>query len=252
MTLIAQISDTHICAGSMDAAVRLDELARTVEAINGLRPRPVAVIHTGDLAQNGTAADYAAARAILSRLAMPFLPAVGNRDHREALHAAFLADLLPDRHGGFVQYAVDVGRVRIVVADTRDGASNLGAFCEARQSHLRRLLADQPDRITLIILHHPPVPIPALAKQPLQFRDEKHARELLVCLAGASQVAGVVTGHVHRSAFVPLGGTMLASMPSLATDLRREQLPDGFARTPIFRLLSVTGMRLSFASVAVR
>ena len=57
--IIAQITDTHL--GAADAAdqvfrARAENLRACVADINGLDPKPDAVIHTGDMTQHGQAA----------------------------------------------------------------------------------------------------------------------------------------------------------------------------------------------------
>ena len=126
--IIVQISDTHIETASATASSRLGDLERTVEAINALSPRPVAVLHTGDVSHDASPGDYAAARGVLGRLACPVYAIVGNRDRRLAFNVAFGPDGYLEHGSGFVQYAVDIGPVRLVAADTLDDTSALGGF----------------------------------------------------------------------------------------------------------------------------
>ncbi len=133
--LIAQISDCHItCPGApayglIDTAERL---CSTVEALNSLDPRPDLVIGTGDLTQSGMKAEYAALRTVLSKLAVPFFPCIGNHDAREPFRIAFahLAHLI-DRMG-FIQYVIEGFSIRLIMLDTVKAGSDEPTLCPTR------------------------------------------------------------------------------------------------------------------------
>lgn len=248
MITIAQISDTHIAGASSG---RLRDLARAVAAINALDPPPAAVLHTGDVAHDGREPEYAAAVEVLARLRSPLFAIPGNRDRRGPFRAAFANAGNLDDAPLFIQYAADLGPLRLIALDTLDDESGLGAFCHARLRECERLLAKDMAKPTLVLLHHPPVPIPSLPRQPLQFRDVGEAGRLRAMLEGCQSIVGVVAGHVHRSDAVPLGRAMLTTMPSIAIDLRRERTPYGYTQRLIFHLHRFDGHALRTASVVV-
>jgi 3',5'-cyclic-AMP phosphodiesterase len=67
--IFAQISDTHILAQTSEPAEgerRAENLRQCVADIN--RQRPDAVVHTGDLVQNGLLQEYEYLREILAPL----------------------------------------------------------------------------------------------------------------------------------------------------------------------------------------
>ncbi len=244
--IIAQISDTHIQTQLPSARSRLEDLACTVASINALRPRPAAVLHTGDVAHDATSSDYAAARAALSRLACPVYAAVGNRDRRELFRDTFASQGHFECDSSFVQFAVDLGAARIVAVDTLDAQSNLGDFCTEREVSLRRLLEVRREQPTLVFLHHPPVALPG---SPLQFRDSTRAASLVRCLTQCSGVIGVFAGHVHRACAVALGGVTLSTVPSIAADLSWEELSNRHAGRPIYHLHAIEGSQVASASI---
>lgn len=250
--IIAQISDTHIQLAEPAAAGRLDDLVRTVQSINDLPEQPDLVLHTGDVAHDATTADYAAARTALSRLKAPVYATIGNRDRRESFYTAFVGDGYLRPGFGFAQYAFDAGPLRLVAVDTQDDASALGGFCQARADDLRQLLAAGNGKPTLVFAHHPPLTLPDMKEPALQYRDHAAAGLLVDCLAKASNVIGVVTGHVHRARAVPLGRVTLTTVPSIAADLSREKDGERYVRRPIFQLHRVDGSRLESESVLVR
>jgi len=246
---IAQISDTHIDARASGARARLDDLARTIVAINALRPRPLATIHTGDVAHNGDARDYAAARAALSRLETPLFAIPGNRDRREEFSSAFpmSGEIPSDRR--FIQFAAEVGPLWLLGIDTLDGESGLGAYCDERAAGLKSLLATTASRPLLVMLHHPPLVIPSLPSKRLQFRDAGQADALRQTLESIPHLIGAVAGHVHRSDSVTLGRVQLTTMPSIAVDLRWERTPYGYTTRSIFHLHRFDGRDLTTACI---
>lgn len=240
MTTIAQISDTHVAAGTPAAARRIDDLARTIAAINALRPRPLAVVHTGDVAHDATVEDYRAACTALDRLELPLYAIVGNRDRREPFKRAFAGGGYLDAASPFVQYAVDLGPVRLVAVDTLHDDSGLGGFCRRRAEELARLLDARGSQPTLVIAHHPPVEVPSLkARNPLQFQDASEAAALVEAIGRAPQVLGVVAGHIHRTESVAIAHTTLTTMTSVAADLRRGRDKETDPEAPVFHLHTI-------------
>src|SRR5438552_740996 len=57
---------------------------------------------------------------------------------------------------GFLCYEAGVGRVRILALDTNVPGAAGGLLCRERLAWLDGCLAEQPDRPTLILQHHPP------------------------------------------------------------------------------------------------
>lgn len=247
--IIAQISDTHIQSQEASARSRLEDLARAVASINALRPRAAAVVHTGDIAHDATPSDYAAARAALSRLACPLYATVGNRDRRGPFLDAFAPDGYLARDSAFVQFAINLGPLRIVAVDTLHGESHLGGFCGERELDLRRLLDACPEQPTLVFLHHAPVIVPGLPEPALQFRDPARALALARLIAKRSSVVAVLAGHVHRARTVAFGAVTLSTVPSIATDLRKEVLPCRHVGRPIYHVHTVNGADVASASI---
>ncbi|MBF5013816.1 metallophosphoesterase, partial [Burkholderia pseudomultivorans] len=132
--LLAQISDLHIKRPGQLAYRRVDTaaaLARCIARLNALVPRPDAVLVTGDLTDFGHDDEYRHLRELLAPLEIPYYLMVGNHDDRAGLRRAF-----PDRPelqgGEFVQYALDVGSVRVLALDSQVPGASHGDLCDAR------------------------------------------------------------------------------------------------------------------------
>ncbi|RVQ66383.1 phosphodiesterase [Croceicoccus ponticola] len=217
--LIAQITDIHLGFEHN----RLDEpnrlrfdrlLANLVEGPD----RPDLLLLTGDLTEHGDIESFRALADAVRDLPFPVWPMPGNHDKRGALLETF-----PNLAGesGFIQYALDLAGLRIVMLDTCEPGRHGGAFCEVRADWLARELAAHRETPTLIAMHHPP------AQTGIAWMDvdphEPWLARLADVLHGQNQVLGIICGHLHRAIVTVWQGIPLAvcpsSAPALALDL---------------------------------
>src|SRR6185312_1021218 len=113
---IAQITDLHVTTGRdpLNSLRNEQRLRQVLRSIHELQPRPTAIIASGDLVDNGEAAEYAELKAILAEAEIPIYFAVGNHDRRDAFLEAFGGPGARCDENGFVQYAIDFGELRMV------------------------------------------------------------------------------------------------------------------------------------------
>jgi 3',5'-cyclic AMP phosphodiesterase CpdA len=190
--LIAQLSDPHLRLAAGDASG--PELARAVRRVLALDPLPVAVLVTGDIANDGDPREHAFADELLAPLPMPVHRLAGNHD------------LL----GRPLRYAVDAGPLRIVACDTsRDGRDDGDLDLDWLAARLREV----PDRPTIVAMHHPPIDIglPWLDEIGLPATTRAALADLL---AASPHVKRVVAGHVHRTVTGTLGGCPVVTCTS--------------------------------------
>ena len=257
--IIAQVSDVHLgfATGGRDEPNRR-RLDAVVAALAQARPGPDILFVTGDLTENGDVASYEAVREAFAGVACPVHYMLGNHDLR-----ANYAQVWPDEYDdGFLQYVVDTPALRFVVLDTLDEGRHGGGFCERRGAWLRAALSAAPDRPTLVLLHHPPIPV-GIAWMDCD-PTEPWIERLQDALAGQGQVVGLVTGHLHRPIASSWAGLPLiigpSSSPGLSLDLTPidPDLPDGRAMiaddAPAYALHRWDGERLvtHFATTAER
>src|SRR5882757_9023870 len=154
---IAQITDLHITNGTKpkDQVRNAARLRIALKSINDLKSPPACILVTGDMVDLGQPDEYDALKEILAGTKIPMHFAVGNHDSRAAFREAFPGT--PVDENGFIQYAVMVGDLRIVVCDTQEGKEH-GGFCENRAAWLARTLDEAPDTPTVLAMHHPPIP----------------------------------------------------------------------------------------------
>ncbi|WP_175951809.1 phosphodiesterase [Burkholderia sp. BCC0405] len=248
--LLAQISDLHIKRPGQLAYRRVDTaaaLARCIARLNALEPRPDAVLVTGDLTDFGHDEEYGHLRGLLATLEIPYYLMIGNHDDRAGLRRAF-ADRAELQEGEFVQYALDVGAVRVLALDSQVPGASHGDLCDARLAWLAAQLDAARDRPVIVALHHPPFVAGIGHMDKLRLAPAASAK-LDALLRGHPNVERVLCGHVHRTMFTRFGGTIAAAVPSpahqVAFDLRTDA-PSAFRLEPpafaVHRYAPDTGM----------
>lgn len=227
--LVAQITDIHLGFDPDNPAEfnrkRLDQVIRHFVEMDR---KPDLLLATGDLVDRGDVASYRRLKNALAAAPCPVWLCMGNHDDREAFAEVFPAIPFVD---GFVQYVVDIDPLRFIVLDTLEVGRHGGAFCATRSAWLRARLAEEPQRPTVLVLHHPPIEtgIEWMTTDP----DEPWIAELESAMAGHTQIVGLLCGHVHRPIVTSWAGRQLAICPStapqvaLTLDELDPDVPDG-------------------------
>ena len=243
---IAQITDLHVTTDKdpLNQQRNEERLRQVMRAIHELRPRPVAIVASGDLVDRGEREEYLELERLMAESEIPVFYGVGNHDSREGFLSVFDGPGAQTDPNGFVQYAVDFGPMRMVVCDTLDGP-NHGDYCEDRAAWLSATLDAEPDKPTAIILHHPPIP------SGIQWMDPDPQSpwigRLASVLKGREQVQALLCGHIHRAFNGVFAGHVLSAAPATSIQLTLDlteadmHVPDGreilVEEPPAFALL---------------
>jgi 3',5'-cyclic-AMP phosphodiesterase len=225
--LLLQISDTHLGADwegvDPDACLR-----RAVEAILALGERPDALLVSGDLTQNGKPAEYARLIELLAPIGLEPHVLPGNHDLRAPLRAAFG---LPGEGEEPVSHVVDLGPLRLVCLDSIVPGVDGGALDEGRLEWLETALAADPERPTVLAMHHPPLRSEMPGFERIGLADE--ARQALAdVLERNPQVLRVLAGHVHRAILAELAGRAVLTVPSTYLQAALDFRTTGIAMRP--------------------
>jgi 3',5'-cyclic-AMP phosphodiesterase len=240
--LLAQLSDLHIGAheNGVDPVPRLEAV---VEAVSSLPNEVDAVLVSGDLTHDGGAPEFRLAREILERLDVPLHVLSGNHDDRALLREAFE---LPGIGAEPVNYSVDVGDLRLVVFDSNVPGQDPGRYDPEQLRWLDSELAAQPDRPTLLAMHHPPLATGVREWDGINL--EPGQREALAeVVAKHPQLRAIVGGHLHRIAASSLAGCPIISAPSTYLQARPDFHTEGveFGGVPGFALHALLDGELS-------
>jgi Icc protein len=213
--LLVQLSDPHI-GGAWGDADPVAGLTAAVASVRRLQDAPDVIVVSGDLADHAADTEYEQARDVLAQLDAPVYVLPGNHDDRDALRRHFD---LPGAIGTPVQYAVDVGPMRLVVLDSTRPGEDRGEFDAQRLAWLDRELAAAPDRVTLLAMHHPPLSTGNRAWDEIGLPvADRHALGEVV--RRHPQVRRIVAGHVHRTIAADLAGQVVLSAPSTYVQAR--------------------------------
>jgi 3',5'-cyclic-AMP phosphodiesterase len=186
------------------------------------------VLVTGDLTEHSEDAEYDQVSELLASLDVPLFVLPGNHDEPAALRRHFA---VPGVDAGPVQYAADLGGLRLVVADTTRPGEDPGALDEERLSWLDAELAAGPDTPTVLAMHHPPLftGIPPLDKIGLPAEDR---RALGAVVTRHPQVRRIVAGHMHCTIAGELGGRAVLAAPSTYMQARLDLCSEGLQLVP--------------------
>jgi 3',5'-cyclic AMP phosphodiesterase CpdA len=219
---IAQISDLHVMLPGKRAFDVIDtaaHLSRCVKHILGLRPRPAAVIASGDLADEGSEAEYQRLRELLAPLesppGMPVYLMPGNHDRRTALRAVFAQHRYFDAADGTLNFALQFGVLRVLALDTLVENEPHGALDDIQIAWLDAALRMAPDQPALLFMHHPPVASGMALMDRIGLAPES-ARKLEGVVRAHRQVLHIGCGHVHRPIKTSWADTPVSICPSTA------------------------------------
>lgn len=213
--LVAQLSDPHI-GGDWGGEDPVAGLRGVVDDVRRQPDQPDVLLVTGDLTDHGTAGEYATVRELLEPVGVPVYVIPGNHDDRAALRAAFG---LPGTGAEPVQYAVDLGPLRLACIDTTIPGRAPGALDAARLDWLDAELARAPEQPTLLAMHHPPIATGVVPWDAIGLPAGDRAA-LAAVLARHPQVRRVVAGHVHQVITGSLAQRPVLTIPSTYVQAR--------------------------------
>jgi 3',5'-cyclic-AMP phosphodiesterase len=258
--LLVQLSDTHVRLPGQLAYRRVDTsafLAQAVVAVQALPQAPSAVVVTGDLTDFGRPAEYAQLGALLMPLACPVYLLPGNHDDRTELRRAFAgADYLRQSPDAFLQYAVDLGGLRLVAIDTTVTKAPHGELDDDRLDWLATALAEDRRTPTIVAMHHPP--FATFIGHMDEIGLQCGGREFAALIERHPQVERIVCGHLHRHIQARFGGTVAMTAPStahaVAFDLASDAAAEFMMEPPGFLVhaWSKTGQVTSHAAFSGR
>ncbi len=215
--ILAHLTDMHIRPPGLPAyrVVETTMLAeRALRAVAALRPRPDAVVISGDLTDCGLPSEYALLAKLLRRHLgdLPVYVVPGNHDRSDNMRAGLAGWPGIGAHPDFIQYAIDDLELRLVMMDSVVPEHGHGELCDARLDWLDRTLAAAPAHPTMLVLHHPPILCGLALADAISLR---HPERLRAVLARHTQVERILCGHHHRPIVGRLGEAIVCAAPAV-------------------------------------
>ncbi len=214
--ILAQISDPHLGEPPIGGAKPKKCLREVVAAIEAL-PHPVdAILVTGDLAEHADPKEYALAAELIGALGVPFHVLPGNKDDRATMRRVFG---LPGEADAPLDYAVELGPLRLVVVDSTIPGEDRGDFEPAQLEWLDAELASAPEQPTIVAMHQPPL-VTGMADWDGVIMAAADRAALAAVIERHPQVRAIVGGHLHRIAAGALAGRPVVVAPSTFAQAR--------------------------------
>ncbi|MDQ7804173.1 metallophosphoesterase [Amycolatopsis sp. A133] len=203
--IIAHLSDLHL-----DGEARAeDRVAAVLGYLGGLAEPVDAVVVTGDIADHGTAAEYARAAELLKYPA-PVLVCPGNHDVRAAFRAGLL-DLPPS--DGPIDLAQEIDGVLFAMCDSTIPGDGAGFLADETLAWLDGVLSGG-DGPAFVAFHHPPVEVGVPLVDAIR---QSGPERLAAVLARHPRVTALLAGHVHTGASTTFAGVPLRIAPGVVS-----------------------------------
>jgi len=196
MSSIIQITDTHILPpgemlyGVTDSAANL---RGTVTQINRMRPRPDAVLITGDLVEGPDEASYRHFIELIKALEIPAYVIPGNHDDPQMMLREFADTAYFPAIDDTIQYAIEDLSFKVLALNSHSNGTELPEFGEQRLSWLQDQLERSSEPV-LIAIHHPPM---TTGIELIDMGGSEWFQGLKSMLCGYPQVKLVICGHCH-------------------------------------------------------
>jgi 3',5'-cyclic-AMP phosphodiesterase len=229
--ILAQISDPHLGEPPIAGIKPKKSLREVLAAIEAL-PNPVdAILVTGDLAEHAKPKEYALARELIGGLGVPVHVLPGNKDDRATMRAAFD---LPGEPDAPLDYAVDLGPLRLVVVDSSIPGEDRGDFTPAQLEWLEATLSVAPEQPTIVAMHQPPL-VTGMPDWDSVIMTADDRAALAAVIERHPQVRAIVGGHLHRVALSTLAGRPVVVAPSTFVQARPDYEREKIKLTDYFR-----------------
>ena len=207
-------------------------------------------VFTGDIANDGQAAEYAAFTRLMSGFPLPYHALMGNHDARTALSVA-LASPGPSATGTLTGSRI-VGDQLAIFLDTHIPGSDAGHLAEADLAWLDQSLA-AADRPALIFMHHQPGRVFIPSFDGIGLENAQAFQALLS--RHRDRIAHIFFGHCHLPISGSLAGIGITGLPATATQQAANFATDDFVADldaePCYGVILVDGPNLACHTLQV-
>jgi 3',5'-cyclic-AMP phosphodiesterase len=229
--LVAQLTDTHLFAdGSQEMlGCRTNpSFESVVAALSQLQPQPDLLLLTGDLSQDETVDSYLYLRSLIDPLQIPTYWIPGNHDQGLSAMEQVLNSTIISSEKEFTK-----GEWNFILLNTMMIGKVQGRLSAAELTRLEQQL--QHPQPTIVVLHHPPLPVGADCMDKIRLENSD---ELFAILDRFPQVKIVLFGHIHHATEQLRGNVRYIGTPSTCVQLKpKSEVFTIDDQPPGFRLL---------------
>ncbi len=189
-------------------------LRRVIERVRAMEITPAFWLITGDLVNNGQAAEYELLTPLLAELQgfeIPVLLGLGNHDARIPFRQVVLDEVNPDERQPYCHSTL-IGGVNVIMLDSTVPNQVHGYLDQAQLVWLATELAKPVGVGHLIALHHPPVHSTVALLDTMVLTNPA---DLAAVIAGHTNVLGILSGHIHYNHVARFQNTFSFTTPAV-------------------------------------
>ena len=235
---IVHLSDTHLPPREDDELFTYHPhrtLALVVQKMAILDPRPDAILVTGDMADSGSASEYALFQEQLKPLSTPVYWLPGNHDDSAVMSNAI------EQPNFSNEKSVALGDWQLLLLDSHVVGESHGHISAVELAFLSTELQQHPNRPTLVALHH--TPCSPCVDPSCQLDNHE---EFLALLNTYPQVKLVLAGHTHQAEKKNLDGFDVFTAPSTFAQATHPTDKSQFDPSDFFASHRLDGSRVGF------
>ena len=245
---LLQITDTHLFApedGSLLGVPTLKSFQAVVEQVQLRTPDFDAILATGDISQDHTVHSYQHFVAGIKPLKKSCYWLPGNHDYKPSM-----GGVLPSPQIQTCEHVLIGQNWQLIILDSQVVGVPHGALSPEQLALLETALSQNPERHSLILLHHHPLPAGSAWLDQHQLKDNE---DFWSVLERHQNVSGIVCGHIHQELDRRVNGVRLLATPSTCVQFLPDSddfaldpqapgwrildlLPDGTIETQVHRL----------------
>ncbi len=212
---ILQITDTHLFAGETDTLLGINTLSSYHAVLDAIVKQQLPadlIVATGDLVQDQSTRAYQRFTDGIARLPAPCVWLPGNHDYQPSMAQELAAaGISPSKQ-------VLLGdQWQILLLDSQVQSVPHGELSDDQLIWLDNCLAQQPDRHTVVMLHHHPL---ASGCTWLDQHSLRNSHMLAEVLTRYQNIEGILCGHIHQDLDVMWNGIRMLATPSTCVQFK--------------------------------
>ncbi|HAS8350891.1 TPA: 3',5'-cyclic-AMP phosphodiesterase [Vibrio vulnificus] len=212
---ILQITDTHLFAGETDTLLGINTLSSYHAVLDAIVKQQLPadlIVATGDLVQDQSTRAYQRFTDGIARLPAPCVWLPGNHDYQPSMAQELaVAGISPSKQ-------VLLGdQWQILLLDSQVQSVPHGELSDDQLIWLDNCLAQQPDRYTVVMLHHHPL---ASGCTWLDQHSLRNSHMLAEVLTRYQNIEGILCGHIHQDLDVMWNGIRMLATPSTCVQFK--------------------------------
>lgn len=212
---ILQITDTHLFAGETDTLLGINTLHSYHAVLDAIVKQQLPadlIVATGDLVQDQSTRAYQRFTDGIARLPAPCVWLPGNHDYQPSMAKELAAA------GISSSKQVLLGEQwQILLLDSQVQGVPHGELSDDQLIWLDNCLAQQPDRHTVVMLHHHPL---ASGCTWLDQHSLRNSHMLAEVLTRYQNIEGILCGHIHQDLDVMWNGIRMLATPSTCVQFK--------------------------------